>query len=135
MSDNKRVKNVIYWLMSQELIESQEDFAKKLGYNSSSLSQIVSGVKPISRKFALNVAAFCNKINPDYLIGHGEMLKGFEKKAVNQSIVGDNNQLAGGNIILENEISVLKKQLAEKDLIINKLIEQQDKLINQLIKK
>ena len=75
MAENKRLKNVIFWLISQEIVESQEDFATKLGYNPSFLSQIVTGVKPLSKKFAEKIVEFCNKINTDYLFGKGEMLK------------------------------------------------------------
>ena len=75
MTENKRLKNVIFWLISQEIIESQEDFAFKLGYNPSSLSQIVTGTKPLSQKFAQKIVEFCDKINIDYLFNKGEMLK------------------------------------------------------------
>ncbi|MDR1678288.1 MAG: hypothetical protein LBR81_00725 [Prevotellaceae bacterium] len=78
MSENKRLKNVIYYLISQELISSQEDFAFKLGYNSSSLSQIVTGAKPLSKKFAQKVVNFHSNINPNYLFGDGAMLKVYD---------------------------------------------------------
>ena len=81
MSENKKLKNVIFWLISQEIIESQEDFAIKLGYNPSSLSQIVTGTKPLSKKFAQNIVDFCDKINIDYLFGRGAMLKSTELPA------------------------------------------------------
>jgi SOS-response transcriptional repressor LexA len=75
MSENKRLKNVIFWLISQEIIENQEDLAQKLGYNPSAFSQIVTGIKPISKKFAQKLTAFCKKINYNYLFAEGEMLK------------------------------------------------------------
>lgn len=54
----------------------------------------------------------------------------------NQSIIGDNNKnnlLAGGGVYNHQpEIDELKKQLVEKDKIINNLIRQQEKLINKL---
>jgi uncharacterized membrane protein len=54
MSDNKRLKNVISWLISQEEVESQADFAKKLGYSDSTISQIVNGKKKLSQKQSLS---------------------------------------------------------------------------------
>lgn len=76
MPDNKHIKNVVFWLTSQGLIGSQEDLAIKLGYNPSFFSQIISGNKPMSNKFVQKIVAFCDNINPDYLItGEGSMLK------------------------------------------------------------
>jgi len=79
MAENKRLKNVISWLISQELVETQEDFAVKLDCNPSYLSQIVTGTKPLSKKFAQKIIDFCDKINIDYLFGEGDMLRGDEK--------------------------------------------------------
>ena len=75
MAENERLKKMILWLISQDIINSQEDLANKLNYNSSSISQIVTGIKPISRKFANNLAKLSDKINIDYLFGEGEMIK------------------------------------------------------------
>jgi transcriptional regulator with XRE-family HTH domain len=75
MSENERLKKMISWLISQGIVDSQEDLANKLNYNSSSVSQIVTGIKPLSKKFANNLAKLSNKINIDYLLGEGEMLK------------------------------------------------------------
>ena len=44
MVENKRIKLLINWLISQELIESQNDLGEKLGIHSKSyLSQLVNG--------------------------------------------------------------------------------------------
>ena len=75
MAENKRLKNVISWLISQEIIEKQEDLAVKLGCHPTYLSQIVSGVKPLAKKNAEKIVDICSKINIDYLLGEGEMLK------------------------------------------------------------
>jgi transcriptional regulator with XRE-family HTH domain len=75
MVENKRLKNVIFWLISQEIIDTQEDLAEKLGYNPSSLSQIVTGAKPLSEKFINKIVGFCEKINPDYFFNQGSMLR------------------------------------------------------------
>lgn len=76
MADNERLKKVVLWLISQGIVESQEDLAKKLGYNPSSVSQIITGIKPLSNKFANKLAELSGKINLDYLLtGDGKMLK------------------------------------------------------------
>lgn len=75
MVNNERLKKVILWLISQNIIESQEDLAIKLGYNPSSVSQIVTGVKPISEKFAKKICSLSSEINVNYLLtGNGQML-------------------------------------------------------------
>ena len=88
MTENKQLKNVILWLTSQEIIENQEDLAVKLGYNPSSLSQIVTGKKPISDKFVVKLINFCDKINYSYLFGEGEMLKSNEKRVIDYNNLG-----------------------------------------------
>lgn len=45
MAGNERVKRVIQWLISQGVAENQKELAKKMGYNSSTISHIISGVK------------------------------------------------------------------------------------------
>jgi SOS-response transcriptional repressor LexA len=82
MANNERLKKVIFWMISQNIIESQEDLALKLGYNASSVSQIVTGIKPVSEKFAKKICSLAEgKINIDYLItGHGQMLAEREKQ-------------------------------------------------------
>ena len=74
MAENENLKKVILWLISQGIIESQEDLAQKLGYNASSISQIVTGKKPLSKKFAKKIAGLSKKINIDYLFGGNKML-------------------------------------------------------------
>ena len=76
MADNEKLKKVIFWLISQGIENSQEDLANKLGYNPSSVSQIITGIKPLSNKFANKLITLSEKINLDYLLtGEGEMLK------------------------------------------------------------
>ena len=82
MANNERLKKVIFWMISQNIIESQEDLAEKLGYNASSVSQIVTGLKPLSEKFAKKICSLAEgKINLNYLItGNGQMLIEREKQ-------------------------------------------------------
>ncbi len=75
MSEKERVKQVIYWLFSQKIVNSQEELATKMGYNKSSISQIVSGKKPVSKKFIKNLCKLSEKINEVYLFnGIGGMI-------------------------------------------------------------
>ncbi|GHT11562.1 hypothetical protein FACS189426_13630 [Bacteroidia bacterium] len=74
MAENERLKKVIFWLISQGIVKTQEDLAFQLGYNPSSVSQIVTGLKPLSKKFANKIGKFSDKININYLFGEGEML-------------------------------------------------------------
>jgi transcriptional regulator with XRE-family HTH domain len=74
MPENERLKKVIFWLISQGAAHSQEELAQKIGYNPSSVSQIVTGIKPLSKKFAGKIASLSKKININYLFGEDEML-------------------------------------------------------------
>lgn len=76
MTKNERVKKVILWLISERIADSQREIADKIGYNSASVSHIVSGLKPVSEKFVRNLCTLSSKINPDYLLsGDPEMLR------------------------------------------------------------
>ncbi len=70
MTENKQLKNVIFWLQSQGYISSQKDLAKKLGYNEAFVSQMVIGKKAVSGNFIEKIILFSEgKVNADYLNG------------------------------------------------------------------
>jgi transcriptional regulator with XRE-family HTH domain len=131
MTENKRLKNVIFWLISQEIVESQEDFAIKLGYNPSALSQIVTGIKPLSKKFAQKIVNFCNMINSDYLFGDGEMLQHHQtiSNIDNSNVIGGN--INGSGININGTSSELLDVIKEQQKQISSLIE----IINKLTSK
>jgi transcriptional regulator with XRE-family HTH domain len=149
MAENKQIKNVIFWLISQEIVTSQEDLAQKMGYNASSFSQIVTGRKPLSKKFAKNLGSFCNMINTDYLFGKGSMLTNGNTNTntgngqqiiannIKGSISADNRQYYSDSpdvlraqiddkdrLLQEKEARIKEKdaQIKEKDAQINKLL-------------
>ncbi len=72
--ENDRLKKLIYWLISQGIVDSQEDMSMRLGYNPSAVSQIVTGKKPLSAKFAKKICSLSEKINSNYLLEGGEMV-------------------------------------------------------------
>ena len=104
-------------------------FSKDLGFSMGYLDKRGA----IGTDKYLKIIKHYSDINPEWLLtGEGSMLKQNEK-SVNQSIVGGNingSQVVGNNSFINSqsaskEIKELKKQLAEKDTLINKLIEQQ----------
>jgi hypothetical protein len=112
--------------------------SKGIGVSNGYFSKQRQNNGAISSNIIEKIVIYYPDVDANWLLtGEGEMLKKQEKTAVNQSILGNNNknnQLAGGNINshFQSEIADLKKQLAEKDKIINNLIKQQEKLINKL---
>lgn len=101
MSNNENLNKLIHWLTSQGIIKTQEDLAQKLGYNVSYISHLVTGLKPISKKFAEKFGKLSEKINIEYLFGKGEML---------HDEISDNNKNV--NISVERfEISDLVKAI------------------------
>ena len=63
MSNLKRIKKVINWLIYKEIGESEKEIAERLGYTKSSFSQIVNGKVPLSDKFISKLCSLDENIN------------------------------------------------------------------------
>lgn len=76
MSENKRIKKAINWLISQDRASSQKEIGLKLGIkNRSYLSQIVNSESP-SEDFINKFTLLFPELNRVWLLsGEGEMLK------------------------------------------------------------
>lgn len=76
MDTRRRIKKVVNWLIFQEIVESETDLARTLGYQKSSFSQIVNGKVPLSEKFVKRLCALDENINDVWILtGDGNMLK------------------------------------------------------------
>ena len=74
MSNLKRIKKVIKWLIYKEIGESEKEIAERLGYTKSSFSQIVNGKVPLSDKFISKLCSLDENINLVWVqSGEGEM--------------------------------------------------------------
>ena len=74
MSNMKRIKKVINWLIYKEIGESEKEIAERLGYTKSSFSQIVNGKVPLSDKFISKLCSLDENINLVWVqSGEGEM--------------------------------------------------------------
>ena len=74
MSNLKRIKKVINWLIYKEIGESEKEIAERLGYTKSSFSQIVNGKVPLSDKFISTLGSLDENINLVWdQSGEGEM--------------------------------------------------------------
>ena len=74
MSNLKRIKKVINWLIYKEVGESEKEIAERLGYTKSSFSQIVNGKVPLSDKFISKLCSLDENINLVWVqSGEGEM--------------------------------------------------------------
>lgn len=74
MSNLKRIKKVINWLIYKEIGESEKEIAERLGYTKSSFSQIVNGKVPLSDKFISKLCSLDENINlVGVQSGEGEM--------------------------------------------------------------
>ena len=74
MSNLKRIKKVINWLIYKEIGESEKEIAERLGYTKSSFSQIVNGKLPLSDKFISKLCSLDENINLVWVqSGEGEM--------------------------------------------------------------
>jgi hypothetical protein len=114
-------------------------FEQNVGMSNGSFASQLKNNKTIGVDKLENILRIYSELNAEWLLtGKGEMLHSTNKHAINQSIIGSNNKMAGKNIgndaeykYLE-EIKDLKKQIENKDNIINTLIKQQETLINKL---
>lgn len=136
-TENKRIKQIVCWLISQGIVESQADLGSKLGIdNKSYLSQIVNG-KTYSRDFVNKLSEFDKRINAEWIeTGEGEML--FCCTPIEQTIHGNNNTSVAGNSNNVNNSSTLEKaivEIAEMRKLVQKRDEQIDRLITLLEKK
>lgn len=126
--NNERVKKVILWLIGQGVAETQEDIALKLGYNPSSVSQIVGGIKPVSKKFAGNLASLSDKININYLLHKDENMLMVDNR--NEARMLENSQTGDSASFLLDEQDV--KAIEDlKDSISNSNLNPE--MLNQLI--
>lgn len=74
MSNLKRIKKVINWLIYKEIGASEKEIAERLGYTKSSFSQIVNGKVPLSDKFISKLCSLDENINLVWVqSGEGEM--------------------------------------------------------------
>ena len=74
MSNLKRIKKVINWLIYKEIGESEKEIAERLGYTKSSFSQIVNGKVPLSDKFRSKLCSLDENRNLVWVqSGEGEM--------------------------------------------------------------
>lgn len=82
MSEPKRIKRAITWLISQGILKSQKEFGELLGItNRSYLSQLVNSETP-SIEMINMLTKLSDQISKSWLLtGEGEMLKPKEQKA------------------------------------------------------
>lgn len=70
----ERLKEVLFELKNQRIIRNQQEFVELIGYNKSSVSQILNGKTPLSKQFVLKVCEVFPMLNKDYLLdGSGKM--------------------------------------------------------------
>ena len=116
---NERLRRVVHWLISQGFAESHEAVANKLGHNKTYLSQILTGQKPVSKKFVKNVCQVFERVNPDYILdGIGDIStpKGVvislfdqQEQTISREAANDNKEIA----ILREQNEQYRKEIKE----------------------
>lgn len=130
MTDLQRIKKVVKWLIFTDHADNEAGLAKKLGYNKSSLSQILNGKVPLSDRFIDNLCELDSNINKVWVKdGEGNMIIDRQKDDP-ASVAGsvNNGSVVGSNV----NGSDIKINAASIELIdiIKKQQEQIDKLID-----
>lgn len=139
MSNLKRIKKVINWLIYKEIGESEKEIAERLGYTKSSFSQIVNGKVPLSDKFISKLCSLDENINLVWVqSGEGEM---FIEHNLNSeqdvtipasvwSVTGRQAQsLSSRDRQIEDLIALLKEQVQEN----KKISARQDALATSVV--
>lgn len=115
MAENKRIKQMVNWLISQGIVHSQQELGAICGItNKSYLSQLVNG-HSFNREFINKFSEIDSRVNIDWLLtGEGEMLK---SEAINIGTTGNINNPPCPNATLNmlNELKELR-HLAEQQL-------------------
>lgn len=144
MADNKRIKLLINWLISQGIISSQQELGEKFGITSKSyLSQLVNG-RAYSEEFINKLSEFDGRINREWLeTGEGSMIiSEGGSQTFHGDINGGNNKFSGRDMTINppctlgfdidkvfNEISAQRKLTEEAQAQTRKAQEQMDRLI------
>lgn len=129
METKRRIKKVVNWLIFQEIVESETDLARTLGYQKSSFSQIVNGKVPLSEKFVKRLCALDENINDVWILtGEGNMLKTASvdnpngqndmvsiPRSVWAVIEAQSSSLTARDRQIDDLISLLRTQITEKE--------------------
>jgi hypothetical protein len=120
MTELKRLKKTINWLIFSEFAENEALLSKKLGYKKSSFSQIMNGKVPLSDKFLNKIEKLDPNINKIWIkTGDGEMFK----SEIKENSVSNNKEMDLLNkiITLQDENKELMKENKELALENQKL--------------
>lgn len=143
MAENKRIKLLINWLISQGIISSQQELGEKFGItNKSYLSQLVNG-RAYSQDFINKLSEFDDRINREWLeTGSGDMINLTGGQTFHGDINGGDNKFSGRDMTINppctlgfdidkvfNEISAQRKLTEEAQAQTRKAQEQMDRLL------
>lgn len=143
MAENKRIKLLINWLISQGIISSQQELGEKFGITSKSyLSQLVNG-RAYSQDFINKLSEFDDRINREWLeTGNGDMINLTGGQTFHGDINGGDNKFSGRDMTINppctlgfdidkvfNEISAQRKLTEEAQAQTRKAQEQMDRLL------
>lgn len=143
MAENKRIKLLINWLISQGIISSQQELGEKFGITSKSyLSQLVNG-RAYSQDFINKLSEFDDRINREWLeTGSGDMINLTGGQTFHGDINGGDNKFSGRDMTINppctlgfdidkvfNEISAQRKLTEEAQAQTRKVQEQMDRLL------
>lgn len=131
MTDLERIKKAIDWLIFMDVATSRKDLAVKLGYNESSLSQILTGKVNLSPKFVRSLASLDSRLSEDWMLtGDGELLKSNDSSCnmnINSGNAGrditQQNGCATSDIssIIEKQTDILNQSLEQSKLAIDSI--------------
>lgn len=122
--DTTALKKIYERLRADDKVKNQKDFAERICYDQHPVSKMLLGTKPIPNTLLVNLYnTFSVNINFIVSKGNGAMFLN-ETEKVTKKDLERANELKEENEKIKIEIDILKKMIADKEMIIELLKKQ-----------
>ena len=125
MNVYSRLRKVVNWLIFNDLVESQNDLAARIGYSSSYMSQVMSSAKVVSESFIGKVCSLDKNLSSTWVLtGEGNMF--LNNPFSEFSVVSGSPDQSHSDVVVDASVwAVVKAQaesLAARDRQVDELI-------------
>lgn len=136
MTDNKRLREVLDYLIQNKVVRNQQDFTERLGEHKGIVSNLLTDKRPYTQRFVNKVCEAFPMISDYWLLtGNGFMIN-TEKKSTpkyifdNSLFANDSSSINTGSQVFGSEIC---NECKKKDNIIFDLQQEISNLKSQII--
>lgn len=101
MFDNQNIKDVFAFLKQKRIIRNQQDFTERIGYDKSTVSQIMNDRVAVPNRMIENICIAFPMINERWLrYSEGSMLNPQPQTVNGHYVTGSHNNVVGQNLII-----------------------------------